>query len=73
MSLSDYFGSDVDGTEFDENDTRELLRLLHKYQKSFAPDLPQTIPALAEDLAMSLDETSAIDDLRRQEIEMAWQ
>jgi hypothetical protein len=58
---------------FTDMDTRMLLKLLHQYTQEFAPDLPQTVPALAEDLAMSLDETSDEDDRRRREIEIAYQ
>lgn len=48
--------------EFDDTDSRMLLKLLHKYVKEFAPDIPVTIPALAEDLAMSMDRTTAQDE-----------
>lgn len=54
---------------FDDNDARELLRLLHKYVENYTPDLPQTIPALAADLAMSMDRTTNEDDRMRVEIE----
>ena len=43
--------------EWTDVDSRALLVLLYKYQQEFLPDLPQTIPALAEDLAQSLDTT----------------
>jgi len=59
--------------EFTDAHSRQLLRLLDQYQEEFAPDLPQTIPALAEDLAMSLDETSNEDDKMRQDICQAWE
>lgn len=59
--------------EFDDRDSLNLLRLLDKYQKCFAPDLPQTVSALAEDLAMSMEPTSDEADQLRQEIEIAWQ
>lgn len=48
--------------EFDDTDGRNLLRLLHKYVREFAPDIPQTISALAEDLAMSMDRTRVEDE-----------
>jgi len=54
--------------EFDDTDSRMLLKLLHKYVLEFAPDIPQTISALAEDLAMSMDRTSDEDERLAQEI-----
>lgn len=58
--------------EFTDNDSRQLLTLLYRYQQEFLPDLPQTIPALAEDLAMSLDITSDQDDMMQREVCAAW-
>lgn len=55
-----------------DEEIRQLLKLLHKYQEEYAPDLPQTIPALAEDLAQSLDRTSDEDDLLSIGIQEAW-
>jgi hypothetical protein len=54
---------------FSDEEARELLTLLHKYVENYTPDLPQTIPALAADLAMSMDTTTDEDDRMRQEIE----
>lgn len=59
--------------EFNDVDSQILLHMLWRYQDVFAPDLPQTIPDLAEDLAMSLDVTRDIDDQRRVEICQAWE
>jgi hypothetical protein len=42
-----------------DEDAIKLLRLLHKYVMNYKPDLPQTIPALAEDLAIPLSMDSA--------------
>lgn len=53
----------------DDREVLELLRLLHKYIVAYSPDIPQTIPALAEDLAMSLDHTSVEADQMRADIE----
>lgn len=47
---------------FTDDESRQLLRLLHKYVMAFAPDIPQTIAALAEDLAMSMDRTRESDE-----------
>lgn len=58
--------------EFDDRDALNLLKLLHKYQESFAPDLPQTIPALAEDLAQSMDVTTDYADQLSREVQEAW-
>ena len=41
--------------EFSTKDAIELLRLLHKYVKTYTPDIPQTILALVEDIEMSVD------------------
>lgn len=49
----------------------QLLTLLHQYVTEYAPDIPQTISALAEDLAMSMDRTSDAADELRQQIEAA--
>lgn len=54
---------------FSDDEGRELLKLLHKYVENYAPDLPQTIPALAADLAMSMDKATNEDDRMRREIE----
>lgn len=48
--------------EFDDTDSRMLLMLLHKYVQKFAPDIPQTISGLAEDLTMSMDRTTDEDE-----------
>jgi len=40
----------------DDMEARFLLQLLHKYVKAYAPDIPQTILALAEDLVQSTSE-----------------
>lgn len=53
----------------DDNESRQLLTLLHKYVEAYTPDLPQTIPALAEDLAMGMNPTTNEDDRMRVEIE----
>jgi len=55
--------------DFTDSDSRQMLHLLHRYCEEFWPDIPVTIPALAEDLAMSLDETSDEDDRAYREIE----
>ena len=34
-----------------DGEALELLKLLHKYVKAYTPDIPQTISALADDLA----------------------
>jgi len=39
----------------DDLEAAELLHRLHRYVQEYKPDLPQTIPALADDLAMSFD------------------
>lgn len=57
---------------FTDRDASVLLQLLHKYMEDFAPDLPVTIPALAEDLAMSQDVTTDRDDYYRNQIEALW-
>jgi hypothetical protein len=57
--------------EISDVECAELLRLLHKYVVSYAPDIPQTISAFAEDLAMSQDVTSNESDRYRREIEEA--
>lgn len=57
---------------FTDQESRQLLMLLHKYGENYTPDLPQTIPALAEDLAMSQDVTDDASDYHRREIEMIW-
>jgi hypothetical protein len=54
---------------FTDDDSRKLLNLLHAYVINYAPDIPQTIPALASDLAESLDETDDLADSQRMEIE----
>jgi hypothetical protein len=43
--------------------------MLHKYVMAYTPDIPQTIPALAEDLAMGMDVTTDYVDRLRVEIE----
>ena len=63
---------EFDPQYFTEQDSRQLLMLLHKYALTYIPDLPQTIPALAEDLAMSQDVTDDASDFHRREIEMLW-
>lgn len=60
------------GGLMDDHESRELLRRLHKYVMYYAPDVPQTIPALAEDLAMSMNVTTDEDDRMRREIENAY-
>jgi len=57
--------------EISDAECRMLLVLLHKYVVSLSPDIPQTIPALAEDLAMSQDRTSDEDERMYLEIEHA--
>lgn len=57
---------------FTEQDSRQLLMLLHKFAVSYEPDLPQTISALAEDLAMSQDVTDDASDYHRRNIEVLW-
>ena len=47
--------------------------LLHKYAESVVTDLPQNVPALAVDLAMSLDETDDASDFHRQNIEIIYE
>lgn len=46
-----------------------LLRLLHKYVEEFGSSTNMTISELAEDLAMSMDETIDEADFLRAEIE----
>jgi len=58
--------------EFTDIDAEQLLHLLHRYVTTYTPDLPQTIPAMAEDLAMSMDETTDLADKCRREIEQAY-
>lgn len=58
--------------DFTDQDSRMLLMLLHKFAITYAPDFPQTIPALAEDLAMSQDITDDASDFHRREIERVW-
>lgn len=58
--------------EFTDNDAQRLLELLRKYAEAYAPDLPQTIPAMAEDLAMSMDVTSDLADRCRVYLEAVW-
>lgn len=38
----------------DDREAKKLLAMLHKYVTEYAPDIPQTIQALAEDLRDSL-------------------
>lgn len=52
-----------------DDEARQLLKMLHKYIMFYAPDIPQTIPAMAADLAMSMDVTTDEDDKMRREIE----
>jgi hypothetical protein len=52
-----------------DEEARQLLTLLHKYIMEYVPDIPQTIPAMAADLAMSMNVTTDEDDRMRQEIE----
>lgn len=54
--------------EFTDNDSRQLLRLLHKYVTNYEPDVPVKVEHLAEDLVQSLDVTSNEDDAMYQEI-----
>lgn len=44
-----------------DNEAMELLRLLEKYVKAYTPDIPQTISALAEDLAVGLNDDNFAD------------
>lgn len=55
-----------------DDSVRRLLQLLYQYLEDYDPDLPQTIPALAEDLSMSLDRTSDEDDRMSREIQERW-
>lgn len=50
-------------TEFTDRDASELIRLLQKYAVNYSPDLPQTIPALAEDLVDTQFSVSEQDHL----------
>jgi len=52
-----------------DREALDLLRLLHQYIVEFQPDIPVTIPALAEDLAMLMDVTSDEADQLRRDIE----
>lgn len=40
-----------------DEQARELLAGLHQYVTEYAPDIPQTILALAEDLAISFSDS----------------
>jgi hypothetical protein len=55
--------------DFTDHDAEQLLEMLHKYVMAYTPDIPQTIPALAEDLAMGMDVTTDYVDRLRVEIE----
>jgi hypothetical protein len=46
----------------------ELLRLLHKYVSEYGDSADMTISEMAEDLAMSMDETTDEADQLRVEI-----
>lgn len=54
--------------EFTDADAIAMLRLIRKYVANYAPDIPQTLDALVEDLAMSMDVTTDEADAIRQEI-----
>lgn len=78
MQVSHFIGIKVilvmhgEEVTMNDNEARELLRLLHMYVNESGIDLPQTVPAMAEDLAMSLDVTDDASDMYRREIEMAY-
>jgi hypothetical protein len=48
--------------EWTDNESRQLLTLLHRYVEHFEPDIPPMVEHLAEDLAQSMDETTNADD-----------
>jgi hypothetical protein len=39
----------------EDHEALQLLQLLRRYVHEYTPDIPQTISALAEDLAQSMD------------------
>lgn len=51
-------------------EARELLYRLHKYVEEYKPDLPQTIPALANDLATGMELPKSVDSKMLREIEV---
>lgn len=58
--------------EWTDNESRQLLTLLHRYVENFEPDIPVQVEHLAEDLAQSMDETTDRDDEMYQFIARAY-